>query len=321
MKKLNIALVTGGDVAERGISLLSAKTVASHLDQKKYEVTLLDYQGGKFRNSTNGFLVDLNDFTIEGKSFDLVFLMLHGHPAEDGELQGYFNMLKIPVTGCDVFSSGLTFAKQACKDYLRNYEIPMAPSKMIRKESAAPVAEVEDMQLPLFVKPNKNGSSYGVTMVTKANQLSAAIDKAFQFDDEIIVEGYLKGKEFSNGVFRKKGKTVVMPITEIVPQTDFFDYDAKYKNLSDEITPARLTKSQTIKCQALTKKLYELLGCAGICRADFILVDEEFYFLEINTIPGMSPNSLVPQQARAMNLPLTELYDAVIEEALGRAKS
>lgn len=313
---MRLAIVTGGNVAEREISLLSANTVAKNIDPEKFETNILDYNEGEFVDLDSKTKVNLNDFSLAGKKFDAVFLMLHGHPAEDGHLQGYFKMLGIPTTGCDTFTSALTFSKQGCKDFLHRHDIPMANSVVVTKNDNGSLEKVKELSLPLFVKPNKNGSSFGVTKAVKESEVLEGIEKAFQFDDEVIVEEFLEGKEVSNGVFRQGKNIIVMPITEIVPKTEFFDYQAKYENLSEEITPARLTQDEETRCKQLTEKLYVLLNCKGICRIDYILVDGTFCLLEVNTIPGMSPNSLIPQQARAMNLKLSELYEAVIEEAL-----
>ncbi len=320
MKKLNIAILTGGNVAEREISLLSGQTIFDNLDSGKYNKYLIDFIGKDFVEMDSQSVMDKNDFSLEKDGskvhFDLVFLMLHGHPAEDGCIQGYFDMLEIPCTGCDHFSSALTFNKQACKSFVAPYDIQMAPSKLLRRGEAIDWEDVNSMDLPVFVKPNKNGSSYGVSKVKEKYDLPAAVELAFEYDDEIIVEGFLEGSEFSNGVFRNGKEIIVLPITEIVPKNEFFDYEAKYKNASDEITPARLSDSKTKECQAISKKLYEILGCGGMARFDYILVKDTFYFLEANTIPGFSPASIFPQQILEYGWTITQCLDAIVEEAL-----
>lgn len=318
-KKLNVAIITGGNVAERPVSLKSAVTVARHLDDEKYGKFVLELNGTRFVEQQSGRTVDLNDFSLLGDNgervhFDLAYLILHGHPAEDGRLQGYLELLGIPYTGCDPLVSALTFDKQACKDFLLAHGIPMAPSRVVFRDQPYDKPTLLEMGLPLFVKPNKNGSSFGVSKVGASDALDAAIAKALEFDDEVVVEGFLKGREFSNGVFRQNGEIVVLPVTEIVSFNEFFDYRAKYENQSKEITPADLSPELLQKCQEQTRNIYAALGCRGICRFDYILVGDTFYFLEANTIPGMSEASIVPQQARAFGISLSELLDAVVRE-------
>lgn len=324
MNKLKVAIVTGGNVAERGISLGSAQTVFQHLDSAKYDKYVIELNGAVFAEQSSGARVDLNDFSLrlDGETirFDLVFLMLHGHPAEDGCLQGYFEVLGIPYTGCDHFVSSLTFNKQATKDYLRAHGIPMAASQLLFKGWSIDLEAQRGLGLPLFVKPNKNGSSYGVSKVKKFEEMDSAIQLAFQYDDEVVVEQFLNGREFSNGAVRKNGEVIVLPITEIVSQNEFFDYKAKYEQESQEITPARLSPELTRRCQAQTRKVYEALGCKGMARVDYILVGETFFLLEVNTIPGMSEASIIPQQAAAHGWTIGELLDAIVEEAMNAGK-
>ncbi|MEL6863312.1 MAG: D-alanine--D-alanine ligase family protein [Bacteroidota bacterium] len=325
MKKLNVAIITGGNVAERGISLKSAQTVHKHLPKDRYRSFVLDLEGRDFTELASGEKIDKNDFSLQlgGEiiHFDLAFLMLHGHPAEDGCLQGYLDIIGIPYTGCDHFVSSLTFNKQACKDFLHRHNIPMASSMLLHKGDPIDWVGLNTLGLPLFVKPNKNGSSYGISKVTESTAIAAAIDLAFQYDDEIIVEAFIKGQEFSNGVLRKDGDIIVMPITEIVSKNDFFDYKAKYLSESEEITPARLSDDMRRRCQAQSKKLYQALGCMGMTRFDYILKDETFYFLEANTIPGMSEASIFPQQAIAHGWTISEMLEAIVEEALSKVES
>jgi len=228
MKKLNVAIITGGIVAERGISLKSAKTIHKHLNRRKYTPYLIDFDGKNFIEISSKKKLSKVDFSFskDGKKvkIDLAFLMLHGSPAEDGKLQGYLEIMGIPYTGCDVFVSSLTFDKQACKTFLKDYEIPMADSQLIRRGEKVNVAKIAKMGFPQFVKPNKNGSSYGVTKINEKSEIKSAIEKAMQFDDEVIIEAFLKGREFSNGVFRKGDEIIVLPITEIISKNDFFDY-------------------------------------------------------------------------------------------------
>ncbi len=321
-KKLNVAILTGGNVAEREVSLKSAKMVADHLNTSLYNGYTIELNGMEFMDQATGNKIDKNDFSLEkGTSkitFDVVFLMLHGHPAEDGMVQGYFNLLGIPCTGCDHFVSALTFNKQATKDYLRPYGIPMADSRLLKKGRPVEWKDLESMGFPLFIKPNKNGSSYGVSKVMDNTCIRTSTQKAFEFDDEVIVEQFMNGREFSNGVFRKGDEIIVLPITEIISENEFFDYAAKYENESEEITPADLTDIQTKECQALSKRLYELLDCKGMARFDYILQDNAFHLLEANTIPGWTEQSFFPQQLAAYGMSYTACLDAVLAEAVGK---
>ena len=315
---LRVAILAGGNVAERDISLKSAATIHRHLNRDRYEPYIIELNGSAFVDQATRTVLDKNDFSFEHASerisFDLVFPYIHGHPVEDGQIQGYFKLLGIPCTGCDTFVSALTFNKQACKNYLASFEVPLAPSVVLRAGSEFNHAALREMKLPLFVKPNKNGSSYGVSKVKDFGELEAAIERAFQFDDEVIVEGYLDGREFSNGVVRRHGEIVVLPITEIIPEAEYFDYEAKYEGHSQEITPADLTPEETGQCQQLSRYLYEILDCRGMVRFDYILTDGRFYLLEPNTTPGFSQASLIPQQAAAHGWTLTELLDAAITD-------
>jgi len=319
MKKRNIAILTGGNVAERGVSLRSAATIKKFLDDQQYNGYIIELNGKKFVEQATGIPLDLNDFSLNKAgiktTFNLVFLMLHGHPAEDGSILGYFKFLGIPCTGCDHFVGALTFNKQLTKDFLRPYGIPMVDSRLLKHGQPINIDDIKSMGFPLFVKPNKNGSSYGVTKVPDENCISTSVNKAFQFDDEVIVEQFMAGQEFSNGVYRKGNEVIVLPITEIRTENEFFDYKAKYENESEEITPAEISDELTAQCKGLTKKIYELLNCKGMCRVDYILIDGIFHLLEINTIPGMTEQSFIPQQVTAMGENLTDFLNAVIDEA------
>ena len=318
--KLNVAILTGGNVAEREVSLKSAKMVADHLNTSMYVGYIIELNGMNFEEQSTGTRIDKNEFSLQKGTtkikFDVVFLMLHGHPAEDGMIQGYFNLLGIPCTGCDHFVSALTFNKQATKDYLRPYGIPMAESRLLKKGRPIEWQDLENMGFPLFIKPNKNGSSYGVSKVMDNTCIRTSTQKAFEFDDEVIVEQFMDGREFSNGAFRKGEEIIVLPITEIISENEFFDYAAKYENESEEITPADLTDVQTKECQALSKRLYELLDCKGMARFDYILQDDAFHLLEANTIPGWTEQSFFPQQLAAYGMSYTECLDAVLAETL-----
>ena len=325
MSKTTIAVLAGGNSAEREISLKSAVTVYQHLDETRYDKYIIELNGADFVEQASGQRLDKNDFSFQLNdqkiTFELVFLIIHGHPAENGSIQGYFDLLGIPCTGCDYFVSAITFNKQVCKDYLRGFNIPMAPSQLLRRNYSVDWPTLEALPMPLFVKPNKNGSSYGASKVSEATELRKAVELAFKYDDEVIVEGYLEGEEYSNGVFRMGNEIITLPITQLISHNDFFDYKAKYEHQSEEVTPAPLSPSLTQECQALSKHIYECINAKGIIRVDYILVDDVFHFLEVNTIPGMSAQSIVPQQANIHGISTTALLEAVVQEALSNTST
>ena len=317
---INIAIIAGGPSAERGVSLKSAQTVAKHLPSEKYNVTTIDITPEGWKDIDTGAIVDLNRFCLPAsngqplKSFDFAFIIIHGTPAEDGKLQGYLDMMGIPHSACNVLTSALTFNKQVCKDHLKQYNIPMAESMIVTNVTSAEEVQQHNITLPLFVKPNNNGSSYGVTKVKAWDQLEAAIRHALEFDHEVMIERALAGKEFSCGVVREGSTYHVLPITEIIPKGEFFDFAAKYEGESQEITPARLDASLAAQCQERSGRLYKLLGCRGMVRFDYILEGDTFYLLEANTTPGMSEASIIPQQAKAYGWTIGKLLDIVVTD-------
>ncbi len=317
----NIAILTGGDSEERVISLKSGQVVRDHLPKDRYRAFLIDIQKSDWRDLDSGAQVDKNDFTLtvngEKIYFDCAFAALHGAPLEDGKMQGYLDMLGIPYTCCDGYVSALTMNKHNTKMQLAQYSrVPMARSVLVRRGEAADPERLSALGLPMFVKPNAHGSSFGVTKVKTADALPAAIEEAFRFDNEVVVESFLPGREFSNGALRVNNGIVVLPVTEIIPETEFFDFAAKYEGKSQEVTPADLSPELTRQCQEQTRFLYEVLKCRGVVRFDYILVGDTFHFLEANTIPGISPASIVPQQARAYGWELGEFFSLLIKEAL-----
>ncbi len=320
MMKKTIAILTGGDSAERVISLKSGQVVKDSLPADKYRAFLIDIQKSDWREPETGTPVDKNDFSItlngEKIRFDCAFAALHGSPLEDGKLQGYLEMMGVPYTCCDGYVSALTMNKHNTKTQLAPHQIPMAKSVLLRKNESFDESTLLSMGLPLFVKPNDNGSSFGVTKVKTAGELLPAIEEAFRYSHETVVESFLPGREFSNGALRVDGEIIVLPVTEIISETEFFDFAAKYEGKSKEVTPADLSDQLTASCQASTRRLYDLLGCRGVVRFDYILTGETFYFLEANTIPGISPASIVPQQARAHGWELGEFFSLLIEQAL-----
>jgi len=317
-----IAIVAGGDSPEYEISVKSANGVAETL-ASRYEVYIIVIRGinwywedpkGRYHNiDKNDFTLIVDDFHIR---FDAVFMAIHGTPGENGLLQGYFDMLKIPYTGCDAFCSALTFNKQACKLFLKEYGISMADAMMIRiGDEIDPAGILSRIGLPCFVKPNDSGSSFGVTKVKKKEELLSAIETALKESDEVMIESFMKGREVACGVVKAKSKSLVLPVTEIISKNEFFDFEAKYTpGKSEEITPAKMSAKLTEEIQKLSSLIYDLLGCRGIVRVDFIIVGNKPNFLEINTIPGMTEESLVPKQAQAAGIGLDELYSLVIED-------
>ena len=244
------------------------------------------------------------------------FIAIHGTPGEDGLLQGYFDMTGIPYSSCSSFVSALTFNKQACKLYLFEYGIPMSGGLLIRKGQHYDAERIAtEIGLPCFVKPNASGSSFGVTKVKEVGEFAAAMEAALTEGDEVLVESFMPGTEVACGVVKTKNKKIVMPVTEVVSKKEFFDYEAKYtEGFSEEITPARLTDEMTKRIQELSSEICDLLGCKGIVRVDFIITSDGPQFLEINTIPGMTPESILPKQAAVYGISQTELYSMVIED-------
>lgn len=317
----NIAILTGGDSEERVISLKSGQVVRDHLPKDRYRSFLIDIRKADWHDLDSGVQVDKNDFslTLNGEKvrFDCAFAALHGTPLEDGKMQGYLEMLDIPYTCCDGYVSALTMNKHNTKMQLAQYgAVPMARSVLLRRGEKADMNSLAALGMPVFVKPNTHGSSFGVTKVKSADALLAAIEEAWRFDSEAVVESFLPGREFSNGVLRVKGEVTVLPVTEIIPETEFFDFAAKYEGKSQEITPADLSPELTRQCRERSRFLYEALKCRGVVRFDFILVGDTFHFLEANTIPGISPASIVPQQARAHGWGLEEFFSILLEEAM-----
>jgi len=317
-----IAIVAGGNSSEYPISVRSAQGVSAAL-KGKYETYIINIKGTEwYWEDPKGrlFKIDKNDFTLvmddQRVRFDAAFISIHGNPGENGLLQGYFDMTGIPYTSCDAFVSALTFNKQACKLYLNEYGIPMTGGLLIRKGQQYDAdAIVSQIGLPCFVKPNASGSSFGVTKVKEVADFSSAVEKAFAEGHEVLVESFMKGTEVACGVVKTRQKKIIMPVTEVVPKKEFFDFEAKYtQGLSDEITPARMPEEVTSRIQELSSEIYDILGCRGIVRVDFIVTEDGPQFLEINTIPGMTPESIIPQQAAVFGISQTDLYSMVIED-------
>ena len=323
MKK-NIAIIMGGYSSEYQISLKSGNVVYETLDTTKYNAYRIHIFKNKwvYVNADDvEFPINKNDFSvnIDNKiiTFDCVFNAIHGSPGEDGFMQGYFELLNIPHTSCNMYQASLTFNKRDCLSVLKPYGIKTAESFYVNLGDVINEdAIIAKVGLPCFVKANKAGSSFGVSKVHTKEKMQHAIDVAFKEDDEIIIESFLDGTEVSVGVITYKGETKVLPITEIVSENDFFDYEAKYLGKSQEITPARLTEEQETKVNAIAQKVYEILKMKGFSRSEFIFKDGEPHLLEINTVPGLTRESILPQQAAAAGISMGDLFDNAIEEAL-----
>jgi D-alanine-D-alanine ligase len=325
MKK-KIALVTGGLSGEAVISYKSAATIYNHLDKERYDVYKIDINhNGWFYEDEKGNRseVNKNDFTIQlnGKpmSFDAVFIGMHGTPGEDGKLQGYFDMVGLPYTSCNSATSALTFNKRYTVAVANMAGIPVASSIHLFKHTPYSLDVIlSHLNLPLFVKPNNGGSSIGMSKVTEAGQLGESLIKAFKEDNQVLVEEMIEGREFTIGVFKTRGEIMVLPITEVASHKEFFDYEAKYEGKSTETTPALISNDWKNQLESTAKKIYEIFDCRGVVRIDFIYntVQNKAYMLEINTIPGQSDASVVPQQVRAMGWKLQDFYTRLVEEAL-----
>lgn len=314
----------GGYSSEYKISLKSGSVVYNSLDQTKYKPFAIHIFKNKWVFvSTNGEEIPVNkdDFSvvINGQkiTFDCVFNAIHGSPGEDGFMQAYFELLNIPQTSCDMYQAALTFNKRDLLATLKPFGIKTAESFYLNLgDTINENAIVKKVGLPCFVKANKAGSSFGISKVYKKEDLKAAIENSFKEDDEIIIEQFLDGVEVSVGVISYKGETKVLPITEIVSENDFFDYQAKYEGKSQEITPARISKDYEDKVIKVSKKIYETLKMKGFSRSEFIFKNDEPYLLEVNTVPGLTKESILPQQAAKAGITLIDLFTNAIEEAL-----
>jgi len=323
MKK-KIAIIMGGYSNEYKISLQSGNVVYNYLNKDKFDLFRIHIFKEKWiyvDGNDNEYPIDRADFSVnidEKKiSFDCVFNAIHGTPGEDGLLQAYFELLKIPLTSCGFYQAALTFNKRDLLSVLKPYGVKSASSYYLNKGDAIDEdAIIEKVKLPCFVKANKSGSSYGISKVYKKENLQQAIELAYKEDDEIIIESCLTGTEVSVGVLKLKGKTTVLPITEIVSENDFFDYAAKYEGKSKEITPARITKVQQENVSYWARTIYDVLKMRGFTRSEFIFINDEPYLLEVNTTPGLTTNSILPQQAAAAGMDLPSFFESAINEVL-----
>ncbi len=327
MAKKKIALVAGGNSGEYVISVQSARMIRENLDKKLFAVFPILIKGKKWvylDEDEQEYPIDKNDFSISpaGKKivFDCALITIHGTPGEDGKLQGYFDLLEIPYTTAGLLASALTFNKYYCNLVVSSLGFPVARSVLLTKRNQPDTVDIlKGVNLPVFVKPNKGGSSLGTTFVRDAEALLPAVESAFAHDDEVLVEEYLEGVELTCGVFRSEGRVRVLPVTEIISKTEarFFDYQAKYTpGAADEITPARIPASLTSQVQREAGQIYEALNMSGLTRVDFIYSAGKLFFLEVNVTPGMSATSIVPQQAEVEGISNTELFTMLILEAL-----
>lgn len=328
--KRTIAIVAGGDSSEHDVSLRSAEGILSFMDAEKYNCYLVVVKTGNWNVAYNGeiCLIDRNDFSFTASDgrheFDFAYITIHGTPGENGILQGYFDLIGLPYSTSDVLVEALTFNKFALNNFLRAYpELHLSDSILIRKGDALPDTHtiINKLGLPCFVKPNAGGSSFGVTKVKAADELHKAIDKAMTESDEVMIERIMIGTEITCGCYqRPNGDVVTFPITEVVTTQEFFDYDAKYNGKVNEITPARIAPETAARVSDMTRHIYQILGCYGIIRIDYILTgekgEEQINILEINTTPGMTATSFIPQQVRAAGLEMKQVLSEIIEGKL-----
>jgi D-alanine-D-alanine ligase len=328
-QKPNIAFITGGYSGEAQISYKSAITIEKHLDTTKFNVFKIDITpGGWFYLQPGGNRIAINrdDFSFTAANgqktvFDAVFIGIHGTPGEDGKLQGYFDMVGLPYTSCDAATSALTMNKRYTVAVAAFGGINVAKSlHLFRHTPVAAETILTQLSLPVFVKPNSGGSSIGMSKVNEAAELPPALEKAFREDEQVLVEEFISGREFTVGVFKTVKEIIVLPITEIKTKKEFFDFEAKYQGMSEEVTPAELVPEVAHKISAAARKVYEVFNCRGVVRIDFIYNGTEPYMLEINTVPGQSEASIIPQQVKALGWDLTDFYSALVEDALARKK-
>ncbi|MCD8031294.1 MAG: D-alanine--D-alanine ligase [Bacteroides sp.] len=321
--KRTIAIVAGGDTSELPVSLKSARGIYSFISRESYDTYIVEMQGTRWEVCMPDgakLPIDRNDFSFVAggvrKRFDFAYITIHGTPGEDGRLQGYFDMLRIPYSCCGVLASALTYDKFACNHYLKGFGMRVAESLKLRRGQHITDEEVQEkIGLPCFIKPNLGGSSFGTTKVKEAGQIQSAIEIAFREAPEVIIEAFMDGTEITCGCYKTKQKSVVFPITEVVTENEFFDFDAKYNGQVEEITPARISDELTRRVQTLTSAIYDILGCAGIIRVDYIITEgNKVNLLEVNTNPGMTTTSFIPQQVRAAGMDIQAVMADIIED-------
>lgn len=322
--KRTIAIVGGGDTSEFHVSLRSAQGIYSFIDKEKYTLYIVQMHGLDWHvQLPDGTTVpvDRNDFSfqLDGRkvTFDFAYITIHGTPGEDGRLQGYFDMLHIPYSCCGVLAASLTYDKFACNQYLKSFGVCIADSLLLRRgQTISDDDVIEKIGLPCFIKPSLGGSSFGVTKVKTRDEIQPAIAKAFDEAQEVVIEAFMDGTELTCGCYKTRQKSVVFPITEVVSHNEYFDYKAKYNGESDEITPARIPDELRDRVQQLTSAIYDILGARGIIRVDYIVTaGEKINLLEVNTTPGMTATSFIPQQVRAAGMDIKDVMTDIIENA------
>jgi D-alanine-D-alanine ligase len=326
----NIAIMAGGNSSEEEISLRGARQIASWLNPSKYKAYTIIVKGKSWtlKHPEHGdLLISKDTFTattaVQTICFDCALIAIHGTPGENGLLQAYFELMEIPYTTGGVMNASVTFDKEAAKFPLQSLNIKLAQGLRISKGQTVHSEEiVNTIGLPLFVKPNESGSSFGVSKVKKEDELIPALQKAFTEDKVALVEEFIPGRELTCGLVKAMGKCIIFPVTEIITKTEFFDFEAKYKNLSEEITPAQIPYDLSDYIQDISSEIYDRLKCRGIVRMDYIYNEKKgLYFLEVNTVPGMSEASIIPQQASKMGLAMGDIFSLVIEDAIERART
>ncbi|WP_291563015.1 D-alanine--D-alanine ligase [Bacteroides sp.] len=326
--KRTVAIIAGGDSSEHEVSMNSAKGIYSFIDKERYNLYIVELSKKAWEAvlaDGSRSTVDKNDFSfIDGDKkikTDFAYITIHGTPGENGILQGYFELLDIPYSTCDVLVSAMTFSKFTLNQYLKGFGIRVAESMLVNKRFGIEDKDVvEKIGLPCFIKPNASGSSFGVTKVKTVEQIQPALQAAFAESDDVMIEAFMDGIELANGCYKTKDKSVVFPITEVVSDNEFFDYNAKYKGEVTEITPARLSPELTERVKKLTSAIYDILGCKGIVRIDYIITEgEKINMLEINTTPGMTATSFIPQQVKAAGLDIKNVMTDIIEEGLSKS--
>lgn len=328
--KRNIAIVCGGDSSEHDVSLRSGAGLYSFFDKDKYNVYIVDVKGTDWHvDFHDGQIakIDKNDFSFVGEDgkrvfFDFAYITIHGQPGENGVMQGYFDLIHLPYSTSGVLVEAMTFNKYVLNNYLRGFGVNVADSILLRRGEEYDENEIEKrLGMPVFVKPAADGSSFGVSKVKNADQLAPALRVAFMESDEVMIESFMQGTEISQGVYKTAEKTVVLPATEVVTQNEFFDYNAKYNGQVKEITPARLVPETAEAVAAETSRIYDILHCNGIIRIDYIITKDEdgkdkVNMLEINTTPGMTPTSFIPQQVHAAGLEMKDVLSEIVENQL-----